>query len=182
MNGKLGSILKSPKTYWLGAIVGAVTYLLSWIITILGIAPKTIKIGNYFQATGALVDINVRQQLTSGGVANTIGLKMVQLLTAIPKWDWGDLITLVIGSIVLVIAGKWIYTIQFVPKNTRFKLALEMLYGAIAVVLVLTWIGKLGLFPPINLLLTLAVYYLIIAIIVNYLAKTQTIGKFIREG
>lgn len=175
-------ILKDKKTYFLGGIVGTVTYLISWLINLLGIAPKTIKIGSFVQVTGALVDINIREQLASGGVANRLGLKVMQLLTAVPKFNLTELITMIAGSIILVIIGKWIYSWKITPKwkNTPpWVLAGELFYGAIVITLAVTLLGGLGMAGLPTLAITMALYYLGVALIVGLLTRVGMIKRLI---
>lgn len=191
--GDLKRILTNKKTYWLGAIVGTASYLLSLLISLLGIAPKTIKFGNYLQVTGALVDVNVRQQLTSGGMASTLGAKVMQLLTAVPKYSFVEHIMLVAGSILLVILGSWLYIYLPKWKNTQpWKLAGELLYGASAITLfTMLWNGLssmargtgfvFGFLGIPSLLITMAIYYLAVAIFVGGLTRIKMVGKLLQD-
>ena len=172
--GDFKKILTSGKTWLLGWIVGTASYLLSMLSTAIGIT-KTIKIGNYVQVTGALIDVNVRQQLSSGGIAGKLGTKLLQLLTVVPKFELIDYLTVVIGSVALVIIGRTLYTQRWavkISKKPKYKLFHELFYGALAVTLITTVINIMsvgvtnGLLIFSGLAIAMAIYYVIVSIVV----------------
>lgn len=167
------------KSVAFGAAVGTLTYIFSLMYTAI-VPSKTINIGNYVTVTGSLIDVNVRHQIASSGAANAIGVKVMQLLNQIPYMNWGDWLTIVLGSIVIVMLGKWMYS--FLPKNAKFRLAVELLYGAIAGVILIGLLG--GIMPTLGmwtLIVNFAVYYLLVAIIIQMLSTTM-VGKYFRTG
>lgn len=182
---KLNDVV-NMKTATLGWVVGSVTYILSWLATILGIGSKTLNLGKYVGVTGSLVDVNVRAQLESSGVANKLGLSVLQLLRFVPKLEWGQYLTIVIGSIVLVVLGKWIYLgLKWTPRGTpKSKLYLQLLYGAIAVTAIVSIIGGMYSIPAfVGLVLAMAIYYGLVALVLWVIVKLNflALGKFINN-
>lgn len=174
------------KTAVFGAVVGTVTYMLSWIATIFGIGARTIKLGNFATVTGAIADVNVRSQITSSGVANRLGLYVMQLLRYVPNWDWGQYIIIVLGSIVLVMVGKAVYLgAKWTPRGSaKTKLYLQLLYGAIVITATVSLIGGMLLSMAfINLTIAMAIYYGLVALALWAIVKTNFLwlGKFITK-
>lgn len=173
------------KSWILGIIVGSVTYTISYLLTFLGLAPTTVKLGNYVTVTGALVDVNLRSQIVSSGVANQLGLTVMKYLRYVPKWDWGQYIIIVLGSIALVMIGKGVYSLRGVPKGSaRFRLATQLFYGALLVTAITALLGGMLMSMAfINLAITMALYYLAVAIIVIAIDRYNVLwlSKFIKE-
>lgn len=178
----LKEIIRRPGTWTLGALVGTITYALSLIWTML-VPTRTLNFGNYVTVTGALVDINVRNQIMSSGVANALGAQVLKILNYVPKWNWGEWIGIVIGSIALVIIGKAIYQSRFSYKNARMKLSLELFYGAVVFTGAMALIG--GVFAGFPMLvLNMLVYYILVgAIIIPGAAKLfPRLGRYLGEA
>lgn len=172
------------KTAIFGAVVGTVTYLISWLATMLGIGARTFRIGDFVAVTGSLLDVNVRAQIESSGVANQFGASVLQLLRFVPNLKLGHYLTVVVGSIALVMLGKWIYVgMNQLPRGTaKTRIFLQLLYGATAFTVIVAVLGGLFSIPAfMGLLIAMAIYYGLVAFVLWAIVSLNFlgIGKFI---
>lgn len=178
-NGIVSKLI-GRKTLSLGTTVGAASWLLAWTVNKLGLV-DTLNIGGQTVTTGAL-SLNVGSETVGLGTANALGTKAMALLTAIPGGLFSAesimaLITVVIGSILLVGIGRILY--GFLPLGQqRFKVAIELLYGAIIGTIIIAGLAGVG----VSAVITLAVYYGIIAlVIIPLLNKVKGYARLIRD-
>jgi len=87
------------------------------------------------------------------------------------------LIIVTIGSTLLVMGGRTIYGWVKFPKTQRYKLASELFYGALIATVIIAGIGGVGA----SAVITLGIYYSIIAIVVQLLARLKWYGGLVRE-
>jgi len=179
---KFTKVLVSKTTYSLGIAVGLVTYLLSLLLNVLrnlglGI-PDTVRIGGSPVSVGAL-SINLGEQVSSSGVASPLGVKTMSLLISATNFSLLNLFTVIIGSIIVVMLGRLIYSIKFVPHGSqKVRLAVELFYGALASMVIIGGLAGVGL----SAVITLAIYYVIVAFIVNLAAKNlRFFAKLVRS-
>lgn len=175
-------ILRSAKTYSVGIAVGIATWLLAWTVNMFNLV-KVLNIGGQPVSTGAL-SLNVGTAASGMGTANALGVKAMALLTAIPGGLFAQasllaLVTITIGSTILVAIGRWIYSWEIIPKGRpRWKLAVELLYGAIVGTIIVAGIGGVG----VSAVITMAIYYGIIALVVMpILTRIKFYARLVRD-
>lgn len=166
----LFDVLQAKRTYSMGIAIGLATYLIAWIVNWARanqMLSNLINIGGTQVPAGAL-SINVIGEATSMGTANKLGVKAMAILnTLIPSWV--AFIQIMVGSIVLIMIGRTIYSIIKFPelKTSLPKLAVELLYGALAGVLLIAGIGGVGM----SAVITMTLYYIALAIIITLMAR-----------
>jgi len=131
---------------------------------------------------------NTAQQLysitpTTAVGSQTIGTKIIGLLSGIIPFSLGDimnLVTMFIGVFVLLIAGYWVYEQKWAwkGKNIYQRLFAVLLYGSAILYLVLL-VTNMSAVSAIAtpLLIGVGVNYLAIALVVSFAAKRL---KFLR--
>lgn len=180
-------ILKSGKTYSMGIAVGIATWLIAYVVSFFKIV-NVLNIGGQKVTTGAL-SLQIGTTAVGMGTANALGVKAMAYLTAIPIVGGffaglitGDsfmaLVVVTAGSIILVIIGRTIYSISPLKGRPRWKLAVELLYGAGVATIIIAGLGGVGM----SAVLTLAIYYAIVATVVNLLARyAKWYGRLVRD-
>lgn len=177
-------IIKDRRTYGMGIAVGIATWLLAYIVSFFKIV-NVLNIGGQKVTTGAL-SLQIGTTAQSMGTANALGVKAMAFLTSLPIAGGfiqglidnlmnGVIVT--IGSIILVIFGRWIYSWSPLKGRAKWKLAVELLYGAIVGSLIIGGLGMVG----ISAFITMAVYYAIIAFAVTMLARLKWYAQLVRE-
>lgn len=177
-------ILMSGRTYGLSAVVAVFTWLMGWLVNFLNLK-DTLNIGGQTVSTGALsLNLNLGTVTQTFGTANALGTRAMALLTAIPGglFEMASLmalLTIFIGSSILVILGKWIYSFKIAPKGkANWKLAVQLLYGAILGMIIIGGFGGVGF----SAVITLAVYYGIIGLIgVPVLTRVKFFSRLARD-
>lgn len=119
----------------------------------------------------------------TGVTSDTIGTKVLGLLSGIVEFSVGDLTTLValfIGTFVLLVSGSWVYEQKWAwkGKNVYERLWAILLYGS-AILYVALLVTNIGVVSAISipLLIGVGVNYFAIAIAVSFAAKRL---KFLR--
>ena len=158
-----------------GVGVGIVSYVLAWVYSwIFGEAGAG-------SITFATLDVNVRQQITSG-VDKSIGTQVLNLFggnfNGIAGGMFGAAIMAIIGAVLLVIIGRFVY--EYVPfgKTANTRLIAVLLYGSIiGGAIVSFWTGAAVKIPTVNAIVTMAIYFFIVALVYSGLSNTQ-FGRF----
>ena len=166
----LFGVLQAKRTYSMGIAVGLATYGIAWITNwaraneMLG---NLINIGGTKVTTGAL-SINVIGEATSMGTANKLGVKAMAILNALIP-SWAAFIQIIVGSIVLIILGRTVYSLIKFPEFDKSipKLATELAYGALAGILIIAGVGGVG----VSAMITMLIYYLILATVITFMAR-----------
>lgn len=163
-------VFKAKRTYSMGIAVGLVTYGIAWATKWARaneMLSNLVNIGGTKVPAGAL-SLNVIGEATSMGTANKLGVKAMAILNAlIPSWS--VFIQVMIGSILLVMLGRIVYTLIKFPEFNRTipKLATELAYGALAGIILIAGIGGVG----VSAVITMIIYYLILATVISLMAK-----------
>ena len=183
MPNGLKQIFMSKRTYGLAGAIAIAIWLLAWTVNFFNLV-NILNIGGQTVTTGAL-SLNIGTRAVSMGTANALGVKAMALLTAIPgglltQASLSGLLVLFIGTAVLVILGRWIHSLvpnAFKGKG-RFKLAIELLYGAIVGTVLIAGFGGVG----ITAIITMAIYYGIITLVLMpILTRLNWYAKLVRE-
>ena len=184
MNG-FTKMVQDKRTYSMGIAVGIATWLLAYIVSFFKIV-NVLNIGGQRVTTGAL-SLNIGTTAQSMGTANALGVKAMAFLTSLPIAggfiqglidNFMNGVIVVIGSVIIVGLGRWIYSFKIMPKGrAKWKLAIELLYGAIVGSVIIGGIGMVG----ISAFVTLAIYYVIVAFVVTMLARLKWYARLIRE-
>lgn len=143
------------KSLTLGAIFGAVFYLLGWLLGMIGINPTQLFSLEVPLATG----------VTSG-----LGQEVFQFFQGNIPFNLMSLLFTMIAGVVIVYIGFLLY--GFLPKGKSDigKTWLILMYGTLAVGLVL--LGISGMFNVMTIL-GLAIYYLLASLVVVNLLKVK---------
>ena len=168
------------KSWKLGAIIGALTYVIAWLITFFKIPTLNIAFGDY-SITASAVNINVRNQILSKGIEPEFGTKILDFVRGYIPWTIGSIIGLYIGTVAIAFIG--ILAIQYLPefkflgKDSRVnKTAALLFYGSLIGAFVMGTISGIGFVP---VALALLIYYILIAFILGLAIRNKTLAKII---
>ncbi len=168
---KIKQILGDKETYKLGFLVGIVAYLLSWVIGVLKI--PVLKFG--IPATDLTVEastISIRQQIIERGVATGLGNALLEWLAGIQVMNIMAILATIIGAMIIVIIGRIVY--NYLPQGKpTWKLALVLLYGALIGSIIFMFVG----IPPITAIISIAIYWVLVAIIINLVTRLKMFSR-----
>lgn len=156
----------------LGAVAGLIAAAISWVYGQFNIPSIAIKF-----ASGADATIDVRNRLISG-LDTSIGEKLVGFFNGYLPFEPGTWIMAAITGLVIVLAGRALFSIDFVrsiytPRTAYGKIAMVMLLGTVVLALLMkTMVAGLTIEFG-SLLLTLLIYFLIVSYLLTYLYKTM---------
>src|SRR3990167_2927346 len=166
----LFGVLQSKRTWSMGIATGFASYGIAWVTNWARanqMLSSLINIGGTQVPAGALSS-NLIAEATSMGTANKLGVKVMAILnTLIPSWS--AFIQIMLGSIVLIMIGRTVYSIIKFPEFNRAipKLATELAYGALAGILLIAGVGGVG----VSAVITMLMYYLILATVITLMAR-----------
>ena len=148
----------------LGFWVALVTVALSWLINFLKLPVVNL--------TFATIDVNVREQLTSG-VDTSVGTKVLEYINGLVPLTLPGIVTIFIASFAIVLVGGIIYNIFHKGSSSDVKrLTLTMLYGTVIIGLILSGTTSLNL-GFVGTTIALGIYYAIVTVILLWLSRTS---------
>lgn len=164
---KIMDVIKD-KTVWIkGLVIGVISIALTYIFSLFNL-PK-------LALTFSTIEINVRDQIAQG-ISPTLGGKALSLIGGWIPFTIPNMIVIAISAALTFMVGSiLIETIKALPqgKNAVQKMAWTLLYGTIVTTAILS-MSLAAVTVPI--ILTLGVYYIIIAIIMGQLEKNKVLN------
>ena len=153
---------------WLkmGGLAGVISVALVWIFTKINFSVLNI--------TMSTVDVNVRNQITSG-ISSKAGDYVLSQLSGLVNLTGYGILAVILSSLSIVGIGRFMYgIIPFKPNKKYQKLALIMLYGTILIGIVLGGISAFN-FSLIGSILSLAIYFVIVSLAIIGLEKANVV-------